>query len=605
MQRVERRAPAPARLARLAELGQHRDAARGDVGGRRIEQRAVVGERDVVEVIVGVVGVEGAPSRRRGSAGPRSIRFARAIAVAFGPGAAPRLPDPSPSPRRRCRRGRGNGRWRTGTPSRQGARPGRCAAQSPLTSRTCRGFSHARPALARSLPPSRRRPRAARAPQAPCPRPATRRAGNRPRRRRRPAAARSTARAATTSRMVGRIAERVEHQHAVGHGREDRAEAVVAVEPLDRRRRPRRRSRACAVAGGKRARRACRTASTASKNLDPAPGLMGALRPSAHRLGRRDEQLVDARRRAGSWRSASAPAGRAAARARCAPSRRSCSRWNGNQRGRSMISTGIAGVPRQGIAPYSASRKRVKTLRRVAAAMREDRLARPAHVRRLRVVADHLQREIGLHAGADVERAGVKQRPAAVRRPGCGADRRRSCARAPRPAARRGNAGTARIPPGWSRRPRARSTSARRPAGARASASLAARDASLDRLERERAVKRHAHGEPLRSVRRRPCRAPARTIDAAAVSRTHRPFDRSRAVRSASSRRRGRRCSSACARAAAWRPAIGVAAKVARFSLTICQGGRSGPRPPSAATSRQIAAARSSRGCVEQAVRRR
>ena len=51
-------------------------------------------------------------------------------------------------------------------------------------------------------------------------------------------------------------------------------------------------------------------------------------------------------------------------------------------------------------------------LRRTA--IREDRLARPGHVRRLDVVADHLQREIGLNAGAHVEGACVNERPAAV-----------------------------------------------------------------------------------------------------------------------------------------------------------------------------------------------
>ena len=80
-----------------------------------------------------------------------------------------------------------------------------------------------------------------------------------------------------------------------------------------------------------------------------------------------------------------------------------------------MISTGMTGTPRQGIAPNSASRMRVKTLLLRRAAAGEDRLARAAHVRRLGIVADHLQREIGLHAGADVEVAAVEQRPAAMR----------------------------------------------------------------------------------------------------------------------------------------------------------------------------------------------
>ena len=48
------------------------------------------------------------------------------------------------------------------------------------------------------------------------------------------------------------------------------------------------------------------------------------------------------------------------------------------------------------------------------AAAREDGFARAAHVRRLRIVADHFQGEIGLDAGAHVERAVVEERPAAV-----------------------------------------------------------------------------------------------------------------------------------------------------------------------------------------------
>ena len=57
---------------------------------------------------------------------------------------------------------------------------------------------------------------------------------------------------------------------------------------------------------------------------------------------------------------------------------------------------------------------RVKTLRVRGAAARQDRLARPRHVRRVDRIADHLEREIGLHAGAHVEGAVVEQRPAAV-----------------------------------------------------------------------------------------------------------------------------------------------------------------------------------------------
>jgi len=41
-------------------LGQQGQTAPGEVRGRRIEQRAVIGERDVVEIVVGIVGIEGA-----------------------------------------------------------------------------------------------------------------------------------------------------------------------------------------------------------------------------------------------------------------------------------------------------------------------------------------------------------------------------------------------------------------------------------------------------------------------------------------------------------------------------------------------------------------
>ena len=45
----------------------------------------------------------------------------------------------------------------------------------------------------------------------------------------------------------------------------------------------------------------------------------------------------------------------------------------------------------------------------------QDGLPRPRHVRRVGGIADHLQREIGFHAGREVEGAIVEQRPAAMR----------------------------------------------------------------------------------------------------------------------------------------------------------------------------------------------
>ena len=46
---------------------------------------------------------------------------------------------------------------------------------------------------------------------------------------------------------------------------------------------------------------------------------------------------------------------------------------------------------------------------------RQDRLARTAHVRCIRAFAGHLQPEIGLHAGAHIEIAIVKESPTPVR----------------------------------------------------------------------------------------------------------------------------------------------------------------------------------------------
>ena len=51
-----------ARRGLVSQLAEHRKAARADVRGGRVEQRAVIGERNVVEIIVVIVGVERAPA---------------------------------------------------------------------------------------------------------------------------------------------------------------------------------------------------------------------------------------------------------------------------------------------------------------------------------------------------------------------------------------------------------------------------------------------------------------------------------------------------------------------------------------------------------------
>src|SRR5579862_9279029 len=46
----------------FAKLRQHREATRGDVFGRWVEQGAMIGERNVVEVVIDVVDVESGPA---------------------------------------------------------------------------------------------------------------------------------------------------------------------------------------------------------------------------------------------------------------------------------------------------------------------------------------------------------------------------------------------------------------------------------------------------------------------------------------------------------------------------------------------------------------
>ena len=112
---------------------------------------------------------------------------------------------------------------------------------------------------------------------------------------------------------------------------------------------------------------------------------------------------------------------------------------------------------------------RVNTLRaRGAAARAGSPRARARMCRRVDVVADHLEREIGLHARAHVEIAVMEQRPAAMRALDAAQIDARSCARARRRPARRDNGAAAHIRPEWWRRPRARTPNGRPAAGGRA-----------------------------------------------------------------------------------------------------------------------------------------
>ena len=69
----------------VAELRQKTETAGADIGSRRVEQRAVIGERNMVEEVMGVVGVEGCPSRHSALHSNDPLRgTVERVAVALG-----------------------------------------------------------------------------------------------------------------------------------------------------------------------------------------------------------------------------------------------------------------------------------------------------------------------------------------------------------------------------------------------------------------------------------------------------------------------------------------------------------------------------------------
>ena len=98
--------------------------------------------------------------------------------------------------------------------------------------------------------------------------------------------------------------------------------------------------------------------------------------------------------------------------------------WNGNHFGSSMISTGITGTVCQWMNANRASNERVNTFRPCGAAAVERITSRAVCDRAFDIVADHFEREIGLHARAHVEVAVVKERPAVMGTFECGAGTR-------------------------------------------------------------------------------------------------------------------------------------------------------------------------------------
>ena len=228
-------------------------------------------------------------------------------------------------------------------------------------------------------------------------------------------------------RIVRRIAERVEHHHAVGHRREDRAETVLAVEPLAH---PGlgERNRALPRALGKQRLGGVQHVVDSAEEPEPRRLLLRRLLAPAPRSA---AARGTARRSGYSWGCAPAACSAISTSIGTMTVRLQyeiLSRWNGNHRGSSMISTGIAGTARQGMKPNSASITLANTLARAAP-------PRARMASRARAICGasigspiDLEREIGLHARAHVEGAVVEQRPAAVRRLVFAADSSRSFA---------------------------------------------------------------------------------------------------------------------------------------------------------------------------------
>ncbi len=211
--------------------------------------------------------------------------------------------------------------------------------------------------------------------------------------------------------MIGRKSKRVEHHDRIGHGGENRAQPVFAVEALLHE--SNRRLNGALARGAREDRLGfLQNDIDQPKEFVPEPFLMRRLALADGVLRRREEQFVDAYA--------------------CAVARARLERLQheqGHQHGTAPIGNlrnmegepgrqqhdlhrhQWNGRPRQDAVERQQDAGEHVDVCRTAA--RADCLARLAHVGGVGIVADHLEREIGFHAGADVEGAPVKKRPAA------------------------------------------------------------------------------------------------------------------------------------------------------------------------------------------------
>ena len=211
--------------------------------------------------------------------------------------------------------------------------------------------------------------------------------------------------------MVRRITQRIERHHGIGHGRKDPAEAVDAVQPpLD--------EGDCRLDGPG-------AATGREQRLDAAHHIVQPYKqrsqPLAGRVvdvalllfGRGDEQLanVDAAGIAGGRLQRHEDQQRHDHRARPIRHLHEVEREPVRQQ------HDLDRHHRHRMPRYLAEQRQCDSrehVRPCRPAARQNRFTRPNHVRRIGVVADQLQRVVGLDRGRQVDRSAGEERPAAV-----------------------------------------------------------------------------------------------------------------------------------------------------------------------------------------------
>ena len=212
--------------------------------------------------------------------------------------------------------------------------------------------------------------------------------------------------------MVRRVAQHIKHHHRIGHGREDRAEPILAIEPRGHER-DRRIDGALAQALGKQRLDRAHDVIDDAEEDEPEPFLVRRLGQAAQALRLLQKQFLDRdpARVAGARHQGAQHQQRREHGARPVGNLVDMKRKPSRQQ-RDLHRHRWHRVPRYD--PVERQQGAGEHVAAIGAAMLPDRRAGAGHMRRVRRIADHLQREIGLHAAADIEIAVVKQRPAAM-----------------------------------------------------------------------------------------------------------------------------------------------------------------------------------------------